>query len=146
MGVAGFSPAPAAAPLLAQVLNAVQALLLKRDTALLDVVESLFQLELDEGDSGLLLLGERLVFVVANLLKCLRCAAVAVFLARRADLDSCPCDVWSCHESIRQHRPGAAATRLQDASPPMPRSRRATSAWWRSSQTCWSHGGTLWRR
>ena len=59
--------------MLEQVLNAVQALLLKRDTALLDVVESLFQLELDEGDSGLLLLGERLVFVVAQLLKCLRC-------------------------------------------------------------------------
>ena len=53
------------------LMNIIQALLLKRDDALVEIVNTLCQLELDDGDEDVLLVDGRLAFCVANMLKCL---------------------------------------------------------------------------
>ena len=108
----------------AVLLNTVQALLMSRDLDILGVVESLFQLELDDEDPALHLVGGKLAFCVTNLLKCLsRDAragrpppdpAVASFDARLAALVA---DVLVCRwESLAKYvvEPASGAALLAD--------------------------------
>lgn len=53
------------------LMTMIQALLLKRHEDLVDSIQTLFQLELDDGDEDVLLVDGRLAFCVANMLKCL---------------------------------------------------------------------------
>jgi hypothetical protein len=71
------------------LMTIIQALLLKRDEDLVDIIQTLFQLELDDGDEGVLLMDGRLAFCVANMLKCLSTDARSGRTAADATISAC---------------------------------------------------------
>eukprot|EP01043_Picozoa_sp_COSAG02_P070384 COSAG02_NODE_12441_length_1544_cov_1.617301_1_plen_220_part_10 len=71
------------------LMTMIQALLLKRDEDLVDAIQSLFQLELDDGDEGVLLVDGRLAFCMANMLKCLSTDARSGRAAADATVAAC---------------------------------------------------------